>query len=123
MFVLLLCAPSHVGAFVFLSLFWNWRCVLQIYMLQVYMLQVYIAEIYMLQIFIAAVDSQGGYVVPDEPLAWSSPGATLGVRFDMAGSLYICNAPLGLLQVRCSGKGSSSGNGGTWGEVLLRLCV
>jgi hypothetical protein len=60
------------------------------------------------QIFIAAVDSSGNYVVPDEPLAWSSPGATLGVKFDMAGSLYICNAPLGLLQV---GGSSISGIG------------
>lgn len=52
------------------------------------------------QIFIATPDGQGGYSIPDEPLAWSSPGATLGVKFDQGGNLYIANAPLGLLQVR-----------------------
>lgn len=61
------------------------------------------------QIFIATPDGAGGYSIPDEPLAWSSPGATLGVKFDWAGNLYIANAPLGLLQVsqHCS-KGSLS---------------
>jgi hypothetical protein len=51
------------------------------------------------QIFIATPDGSGGYSIPKEPLAWSSPGATLGVKFDGAGNLYIANAPLGLLQV------------------------
>jgi hypothetical protein len=54
----------------------------------------------LLQIFIATPDGAGGYSIPEEPLAWSSPGATLGVKFDLAGNLYIANAPLGLLQVR-----------------------
>ena len=67
-------------------------------------------SLHALQIFIAAVDSSGNYVVPDEPLAWSSPGATLGVKFDMAGSLYICNAPLGLLQVGGSFSGIAPGS-------------
>jgi hypothetical protein len=53
----------------------------------------------LLQIYIARPDGGGGYSVPAEPLAWSSPGATLGIKFDLAGNLYIANAPLGLLQV------------------------
>lgn len=51
------------------------------------------------RIYIAPPDGKGGYTVPEEPLAWSSPGATLGVKFDLAGSLYIANSPLGLLQL------------------------
>jgi len=54
----------------------------------------------MLQIYIATPDGQGGYSLPEEPLAWSSPGRTLGVQFDLGADLVIANAPLGLLQVR-----------------------
>lgn len=55
------------------------------------------------QIFVATPDGSGGYSVPDEPLAWSSPGRTLGVKWGPDGSLYMANAPLGLLQLVAPG--------------------
>jgi len=39
-----------------------------------------------MQIFIADPDGQGGFTVPKEPLAWSSPGRTLGAKFDAGGA-------------------------------------
>eukprot|EP00878_Enallax_costatus_P020231 GHUV01021380.1.p1 GENE.GHUV01021380.1~~GHUV01021380.1.p1 ORF type:complete len:200 (+),score=43.14 GHUV01021380.1:139-738(+) len=51
------------------------------------------------KIFIATPDGKGGYSIPQEPLAHSYPGRTLGVKFDEQGNLYIANAPLGLLQL------------------------
>jgi hypothetical protein len=49
------------------------------------------------QIFIATPDGQGNYAA--SPLAWASPGRSLGVKFDANGDLLIANAPLGLLQL------------------------
>ncbi|KAF8057272.1 OXSR1 [Scenedesmus sp. PABB004] len=59
------------------------------------------------QIFIATPDGAGGYALPDEPLAYSSPGRTLGAAFDAAGDLYIANSPLGLLQLVSPGGGEA----------------
>ncbi|WIA21898.1 hypothetical protein OEZ85_004268 [Tetradesmus obliquus] len=55
------------------------------------------------KIFIATPDGRGGYSIPKEPLAYSSPGRTLGVKFDADGDLYMANSPLGLLQLVAPG--------------------
>eukprot|EP00879_Flechtneria_rotunda_P017206 GHRR01018025.1.p1 GENE.GHRR01018025.1~~GHRR01018025.1.p1 ORF type:complete len:385 (+),score=107.69 GHRR01018025.1:394-1548(+) len=55
------------------------------------------------KIFIAEPDGKGGYNLPPEPLAYSSPGRPLGVKFDAEGNLYIANSPLGLLQLVAPG--------------------
>lgn len=56
------------------------------------------------QVFVAAPDGAGGFSLPAEPVAWSSPGRTLGARWSADGaSLFLCNAPLGLLQLRRPG--------------------
>lgn len=51
------------------------------------------------KIFLGMPDGKGGYSIPQEPLAHSYPGRTLGVKFDAEGSLYMANAPLGLLKL------------------------
>jgi hypothetical protein len=58
----------------------------------------------LLQIFIATPDGRVGYTIPREPLAYSSPGRTLGVKFDVDGNLYMANSPLGLLQLVAPGE-------------------
>eukprot|EP00882_Tetradesmus_deserticola_P006802 GHRQ01007162.1.p1 GENE.GHRQ01007162.1~~GHRQ01007162.1.p1 ORF type:complete len:400 (+),score=115.27 GHRQ01007162.1:158-1357(+) len=55
------------------------------------------------KIFIATPDGRGDYSIPLEPLAYSSPGRTLGVKFDADGNLYMANSPLGLLQLVAPG--------------------
>lgn len=55
------------------------------------------------RVYIATPDGAGGYELPAEPLAWSSPGRTLGAAFDADGSLYMANAPLGLLKLVAPG--------------------
>jgi hypothetical protein len=57
-----------------------------------------------LQIFIAEPDGHGDYSITQEPLAYSSPGRTLGVKFDAEGNLYMANSPLGLLQLVAPGE-------------------
>jgi hypothetical protein len=66
-------------------------------------LLVLLTTLFTAQIFIAMPDGQGGYAVTPQPLAWASPGRSLGVKFDSNGDLLIANAPLGLLQLASPG--------------------
>jgi sugar lactone lactonase YvrE len=60
------------------------------------------------QIFIATPDGAGGYTPSPEPVAYASPGRSLGAAWDPQGSsLYIANSPLGLLELEAAGSATA----------------